>query len=132
MRPVAVCVAVTVVPGRTLPLESRTVPAIDAVPCARTGAPTSRQTKRLPATRLTVRIISLLLFRPRDLAERLCLLAPTSRAHASWPMRDGRGFRPAWEGRRNNGSDIRRRQEFIDWRVARVFQGDEGLMNQIA
>jgi hypothetical protein len=34
VRPVAVCVAVTVTPGSTLPLGSRTVPAIEAVDTA--------------------------------------------------------------------------------------------------
>src|ERR1700693_4533142 len=60
VRPVAVCVGVTVPPGRTLPLESRTVPAIEALdtPCANTIDPVSSKTKKHPSRCLLVRLIS--------------------------------------------------------------------------
>src|SRR5688572_7297078 len=40
-KPVSVCVTVTVTPGRTAPLSSRTVPLICAVACAQAVPPAS-------------------------------------------------------------------------------------------
>src|SRR5581483_423296 len=59
LNPVSVCVIVTVAPGSTPPLWSRTVPEICAVPCAE--APTAPNTIRRPHTiELNTRVIGLL------------------------------------------------------------------------